>query len=255
MAVTEKTRKLLWARSGNRCAICRKELTVDATQTDNESIVGEECHVVSSKPNGPRYNPFFPNEETDNPNNLILLCRTHHKMVDDQPSSYSADQLLSLKVNHEKWVSVTLQNNGQPAPVRIRRSKNKIPSFLVEVNNGTELFSAIHNSSAFNFHNDEPKSEEDVGLLSDFFQELQDWGDLSSILEAGDQVRTKFRLTQLLDEIRSSGYKVFAGKEFAQLEGGYSDPMPFDIAIVYVLQKDNPAIIKYRKNKGETKGL
>ena len=65
MAISDKTRKVLWGRSANRCAICRQELVVDATAYDNESVVGEECHIVSAQINGPRYDPTFLKQALD----------------------------------------------------------------------------------------------------------------------------------------------------------------------------------------------
>jgi hypothetical protein len=109
MAITDKTRKILWGRSGNRCAVCRHELLVDATPADEESVVGDECHIISGKCQGPRYGPTFLLNRLDEPDNLILLCRVHHKMVDDQHETYTTEVLRSLKVNHEKWVSSTVQ--------------------------------------------------------------------------------------------------------------------------------------------------
>jgi predicted restriction endonuclease len=84
MAITDKNRKILWARSGNRCAICRISLVVEQTVQDSESVVGEECHIVSSSPNGPRHDAAFTTEQSDAIDNFILLCATHHKMIDDQ---------------------------------------------------------------------------------------------------------------------------------------------------------------------------
>jgi hypothetical protein len=54
MAISGKTRKILWGRSGNRCAICRRELVMDATDLDDESVTGDECHIVARKPIGTR---------------------------------------------------------------------------------------------------------------------------------------------------------------------------------------------------------
>ncbi len=52
MTIRDKTRKILWGRSENRCAICKYELISDETQVDDESIIGEECHIISEKPSG-----------------------------------------------------------------------------------------------------------------------------------------------------------------------------------------------------------
>ncbi|HWP60610.1 MAG TPA: hypothetical protein VNL14_22135 [Candidatus Acidoferrales bacterium] len=65
MAITDKTRKILWGRSGNRCAMCRRELVVEATPTDDESVVGDECHIVSGKGQGPRYDAGFSSDRLD----------------------------------------------------------------------------------------------------------------------------------------------------------------------------------------------
>ena len=42
MGITDKTRKLIWGKSGNRCAMCRHELFVEATLEDDESIIGDK---------------------------------------------------------------------------------------------------------------------------------------------------------------------------------------------------------------------
>src|SRR5262249_42781807 len=75
MAITDKTRKLLWGRSGNRCALCRNELIMDRTPADDESIVGDEAHIHSGQEGGPRYDPNFPQDRIDKYDNLILLCK------------------------------------------------------------------------------------------------------------------------------------------------------------------------------------
>ena len=97
MPVSDKTRKILWGRSGNTCAICWHKLVVDATSMDDESIVGEECHIVSGKIQGPRYDAQFAANRLDEPENLVLLCRVHHKMVDDQHETYTVEYFRNLK--------------------------------------------------------------------------------------------------------------------------------------------------------------
>ena len=117
MPISEKTRKILWGRSGNMCAGCRQALVISRTAADDESVVGDECHIVSGKNQGPRYDPAFPVQQLDEPENLILLCRVHHKMVDDQYETYTVQVLQGLKEIHEKWVSSTLAADKPPRPV------------------------------------------------------------------------------------------------------------------------------------------
>jgi len=135
--MNNKTRKLLWGRSGSRCAFCRSELIMDATPQDNESVVGEECHIISGKPNGPRYNPEFPIDKMDSYPNLILLCRIHHKIIDDQSETFTTDILRQLKANHERWVVETLElatfHESLPMAKSIEAKFLKIKSSMPEL--------------------------------------------------------------------------------------------------------------------------
>lgn len=58
-SLTQKTLKLLWGRAASRCAICKRELVMDETETDDASIVGEACHIVAESPDGPRGCPIW----------------------------------------------------------------------------------------------------------------------------------------------------------------------------------------------------
>lgn len=173
MAVSDKTRKILWGRSGNRCAMCRRELVADATAADDESVVGDECHIVSPRERGPRYDPSFPRERLDLASNLILLCRVHHKMVDDQPETYTADVLSAVKGNHETWVSLSLTEDEVPNPVRIRRIESNVPSHLERLQSGEDLLAVVAEACAFEFSHDDLDSEAEVDLVGTFLQEAQ----------------------------------------------------------------------------------
>ena len=87
MSISLKTHKMLWGLAASRCAFpdCRhRELVMDANQTDDESLVGDACHIVAHSPTGPRADPSLTPEQRDHYDNLILLCKVHHKQVDDQ---------------------------------------------------------------------------------------------------------------------------------------------------------------------------
>ena len=114
MSITIKTRKMLWGRSGNRCNFpgCRCELVMDATETDDESIIGEECHIVAREDNGPRGDSNLSSEQRDKYNNLILMCSVHHKIIDDQHNEYSVKKLSEMKKKHEEWVKNSLDYDG-----------------------------------------------------------------------------------------------------------------------------------------------
>ena len=46
MTIKGKDIKILWGRSGNRCAICRTQLTQDAAAVSAAFTLGEQAHIV-----------------------------------------------------------------------------------------------------------------------------------------------------------------------------------------------------------------
>ncbi len=107
MGLTDKTRKILWGRSGNRCAICRTELVIEKDPFNRHLNIGEECHIISKKDNGPRHRNI-PDFNYDSSVNLLLLCCNDHTMIDEQIEKFTEDTLLSIKIEHEKWVTENL---------------------------------------------------------------------------------------------------------------------------------------------------
>ena len=130
MAISDYTRKVLWARSGNGCAVCKQALVAAATDTDREAVVGDECHIVSGSPGGPRYDAAFPAEEVDAYENLILLCKVHHKQVDDQPVEFDAARLRALRRRHEEWVAAVTAPLERPGADRASAPEIPLPDTI-----------------------------------------------------------------------------------------------------------------------------
>lgn len=245
MSISDKTRKVLWGRSGNRCAICKHELIVDATKQDDESVVGDECHIVSSQENGPRHDSNFPHERFDSYENLILLCRIHHKMIDDQEATYTTAILQQMKSNHELWVTEKLTDKGQTFnSIKFRRVKQNIPEYLSRLTTGKEVLNLIMGGYAFSIDHDELRTQEEVDLVGGFFNTIRDWGDLGEDLEPSDRVSTAFNLTQTIHMLEEAGFFVFGGREVQLMEGGVqTEASNWPISIFKVLRKDNEEII------------
>jgi tetratricopeptide (TPR) repeat protein len=94
---TIKTIKRLFAVSGNQCAFpdCITPLVVDDT------VVAEICHIKARSPDGPRYDPKQDEKDRDAVDNLLLLCPIHHKIIDDDPATYTVERLGQIKAEHE----------------------------------------------------------------------------------------------------------------------------------------------------------
>jgi tetratricopeptide (TPR) repeat protein len=107
VSISDKDRKILWGRSGNRCALCRRILVAERTSADNDAVVGDEAHIAARSPGGPRYGECPP-DLVDGYENLILLCKVDHKKVDDQSQHFTAARLRQVKAEHEAWVEHTL---------------------------------------------------------------------------------------------------------------------------------------------------
>lgn len=111
MSISVKTRKLLWGKAASRCSFpeCKKELIMDETETDDPSIMGEECHIVARENGGPRGNTSLSKEKRDLYSNLVLMCNNHHKVIDDQEKAYTIEVLNDIKKTHEDWVKKSLK--------------------------------------------------------------------------------------------------------------------------------------------------
>lgn len=243
MSISNKTRKLLWGRSGNRCAICREELILSRTVKDDESVVGDECHIISETPNGPRYNSNLPKNKIDHYDNLILLCRVHHKIVDDQENTFTSNKLYEIKKKHEEWVNRNLNSSFKTNKLAIKRIKNNIPQFLVKFNTGRELLNILIGACAFDFDHDELKSEEEVDIISSFSQNTQEIGDFGLELDSSDKVKITYDLSNDIRELDSYGFWVFGGREIKKLESD-KETSDWPIAIIRVFRKTNPEILK-----------
>ncbi|WP_320040770.1 HNH endonuclease [uncultured Desulfobacter sp.] len=150
MPITLKTHKMLWGRAAHRCAFpgCRKELVSDKTQTDDESLVGEACHIVARATNGPRGYSNLTSEQRDKYQNLILLCNVHHKIVDDQVNHYTVDMLTQMKNDHELWVQSKLDgyDKKQQRDDEIYVSYLETFENLIELDNWNSWISCIFDS-------------------------------------------------------------------------------------------------------------
>jgi len=97
-APTERDVKRLFALSLNQCAFPSCITPIFGL---NDELVGEICHIKAHHPKGPRYDTHQSDTERHAFQNLLLLCRNHHKVVDDDPEKYTVERLKEIKRQHE----------------------------------------------------------------------------------------------------------------------------------------------------------
>ncbi|MFH6998771.1 HNH endonuclease signature motif containing protein [Flavobacterium sp. FlaQc-57] len=203
MSIKVRTRKILWSRSGNRCAICKKLLVHKIDVANADFIVGEECHIVSSKKNGPRGEIEILND-FDDYKNLILLCANDHKLIDDFPETFSLDILIELKNNHENWVEKAIEKDL----LEYIQSTNNI-QVLDEVKGQTELRSIIPNSHIYFFDFSTIKDRNLSIRVSEFFEDLRDLIDIYSEIEISQLQRYLLNCEDEIKEFNKEGIRIF----------------------------------------------
>ncbi|MEQ8358044.1 MAG: HNH endonuclease signature motif containing protein [Cytophagales bacterium] len=239
MGITSKTRKMLWAKSGNKCSICKSELFSNEEGKENLNI-GEECHIISSQKKGPRNKEGLSNY--DEYENLILLCKNHHKEIDELTETYTEEVIRYLKQNHENWVSSTLDNS-------IEIEKKSKPRFISRIILGKELLKIISDSQVFKTDYDEVETEEEADYIGGILQELQDYGDLCEMLaEPYDKVKWGLHLSEMLKQMEEKGYFLFAENNIERVKFGNGGIDNWRVATILIRKKDNPEIIKFDLN-------
>jgi hypothetical protein len=67
----------------------------------NETLTGEVCHIKGMRPGSARYDPSQTDLERHAYANLVLMCPTHHTVIDDDEESYTSERLCKIKAAHE----------------------------------------------------------------------------------------------------------------------------------------------------------
>jgi len=111
VSISVLSRKVLWGRAGNACAMstCRRDLMPRIDEETGEALagagvlLGEEAHIRSRRPEGARHDSSHGG--VDDYANLILLCPTHHTLIDkDGGDAWPVQRIEELKESHEQWV-------------------------------------------------------------------------------------------------------------------------------------------------------
>ena len=109
MAIPEADIKRLWGRAAGRCSYpsCGSDCLPFLDASD-PTVIGEMAHVVAHSTRGPRGGKAA---GSDTYSNLILLCPTHHTLIDKAPSgSFPEATLSQWKADHECRIESSLKS-------------------------------------------------------------------------------------------------------------------------------------------------
>jgi hypothetical protein len=103
----------------------------------SETVVGEICHIRARRKGGARYDPSLTSSQRDEFENLLLLCRTCHTLVDADPKAYSANWLQEIKRLHEQRTPTPVelsQNDARQALLILAKHTGKSMNTAANVN-------------------------------------------------------------------------------------------------------------------------
>lgn len=232
MPITDRTRKALWGKSGNRCAICRGHLVLEGTAEDREALVGDECHIVAQSPGGPR--AVLGAKELDSYSNFILLCKSDHKRIDDQPGEFTPERLRAIKRDHEAWVQGQLDRSGRPEVTFYQAPSEKNGVDLIIVPDGNFLLRIVSGCVAGYYDSEPARSEEEVELIGGFLRQVRELDEMLDD-DLGDRVGAEFELTNAIKELNEGGFVVYAGRldRTIKVDG---DRSPWPVSVVNVVR-------------------
>jgi len=238
MSITDKTRKTLWAKSGNRCLLCRIELVQQTDGVKENVIIGEECHIISSSDKGPRGNIPY-DDDYDGYANLILLCANDHKRVDELTDIYTVESLRLFKVVHEAWVKTTLEKDV----TAFANDQQNVKS-LPKITSGKQIVDIVNGAHMFDFNHDELKTEHEAAEIGGLFEELKETGDILSDIGYAETAKFGVHLNEEVEKLKLMGFVLFGMRRKLRLRNSKKEDLGvYETASIIAVRQDNPSIV------------
>lgn len=99
--IPNKVYNLLWAIGAGRCYICNKLLYQDLLTKRNVNSA-YVAHIIDVNPKTHRYDEILSPKLAKDISNLMLLCDTHHRLIDNEAEAeYTVPRLKGIKQQHE----------------------------------------------------------------------------------------------------------------------------------------------------------
>lgn len=125
-AISTTVRFALWGKNAGRCAICNDRLLGEGRTHLHSINLAEMAHIrgATTADGSPRGQVEGESDDLDRESeeNLLLLCRTCHKIVDDKAhvEFYTAAKLREIKADHQLFVELATEQAGRTRTAVIR---------------------------------------------------------------------------------------------------------------------------------------
>lgn len=123
--ISEQKKLILMGLCAGKCEFrgCNNSVVEDML-TGDKSNFSNYAHIIASSENGPRGNKILSNMLSDDENNIMVLCRNHHKDIDDFPERYPEDLLKEMKKEHEDFIRDLMNIKKENTATGIKYSFN-----------------------------------------------------------------------------------------------------------------------------------
>lgn len=151
--IPDSVKYMLWGKAAGRCEFegCNKPLWFDlatACEFNNAYI----AHIIADQPKGPRGDPQLSFELQSDISNLMLLCDSHHRLIDKQDvEKYTIEILQKMKIDHETRVELSTDYS------KCKRSHILLYGANIGSNTGSVSFNKARESMFPSWYPAEPK--------------------------------------------------------------------------------------------------
>ncbi|MEH2469149.1 hypothetical protein V1281_001597 [Nitrobacteraceae bacterium AZCC 2161] len=108
-----RVQNFVWARAAGRCHFCNKLLIGDEISGTRNANSAYIAHIVADSPDGPRGDRNRSPLLAQDPDNLMLVCDTHHRVFDDRHpdliAEYTEARLQAVKQRHEARIRIVTE--------------------------------------------------------------------------------------------------------------------------------------------------
>ncbi len=123
--ISDSKKMILMGLCGGKCEFrgCEKSIVQDML-TGEKSNFSNYAHIVASSENGPRGDKTLSTQLSNDENNIMVLCRDHHKEIDDFPEKYTVDILKDMKREHEAYIKDLMNISKESSVIGVKYTAN-----------------------------------------------------------------------------------------------------------------------------------